>query len=723
MNYNYINLPPFKWFILQNFPFIEADFDAITNWQLFCKLGEEINKIINSNNLTGQQVENLTNAFNELQNYVNDYFENLDIQDEINNKLDEMAESGELTEIISLYLETNCIFGFDTVDDMRNADNLADGSIAYCLSNLSLSDGKGNFYKIRTITSSDIVDNINIIALINYNNLIAELIPNRHLNYYYVKTTDSFNTIQSYFNDENAKVIEFENGTYTFTDTFRLTKNTKILLNNSNLIFNIPKVTEDWENSHGFFNFKDDDTLLSYSGNGNIEVIGGTITHGNFSLCHANNITFKNINFELCNNDHVLEMCAINGLTVENCTFNGQCQSNVNNYKEIIQIENAVYENFPFFDSEDNLSYDNTPCKNINIKNNVFTNPNVTDYTLECCFGSHSYIDNVYHENINIENNTFNNSSNLSIQLYNAKNVNIFNNQFICNNTDAITNEGCHIRTRNSIININIYNNSFIGNARAIETASPNVLLNNKNINIMNNNFSNYVTSLINYSIINIYSCDFTNISSNNFKNFNMGIIRINGNNETVGNKTVIKNNVFISDNTITSGNSTIKIYDGISEILNNEFNISNADEGYRCLMLSSDSDTCYAKNNSFNELMVTTNRCVDFTTYDKDRKTVENLKPIWEGNSTSLSNVTTNNDYRNYTHLIITLGTGAGTYSYFLSGWSSGQPYISYRGFNLPVENSVVYLYLNQDGTIGYSDNNTTIPIRSIKGLNDLSI
>ena len=67
--YNFKNLCPFKWFVLQNFPFIEADFDAITNWQLMCKLGEEINKVIEKVNLTGKQVEDLTNAFNELQEY------------------------------------------------------------------------------------------------------------------------------------------------------------------------------------------------------------------------------------------------------------------------------------------------------------------------------------------------------------------------------------------------------------------------------------------------------------------------------------------------------------------------------------------------------------------------------------------------------------------------------------------------------------------------------
>lgn len=99
--YSYKNLTPFKWFVLENFPFIEADFDALTEWQLFCKLGKEINKIIDSQNIVGEQAENLTNAFNNLKNYVDNYFDNLDVQDEINNKLNEMSEDGTLEEIIN----------------------------------------------------------------------------------------------------------------------------------------------------------------------------------------------------------------------------------------------------------------------------------------------------------------------------------------------------------------------------------------------------------------------------------------------------------------------------------------------------------------------------------------------------------------------------------------------------------------------------------------------
>ena len=100
-NFNYTNLSPFKWFTLENFPFIEVDFDAITEWQLFCKIGKEINKIITSQNLVGKQAEELTNAFNNLQNYVNNYFKNLDVQEEINNKLNKMAQDGTLKNIIN----------------------------------------------------------------------------------------------------------------------------------------------------------------------------------------------------------------------------------------------------------------------------------------------------------------------------------------------------------------------------------------------------------------------------------------------------------------------------------------------------------------------------------------------------------------------------------------------------------------------------------------------
>ena len=168
-NFNYKNLSPFKWFVLENFPFIEADFDAITDWQLFCKLGKKLNTIIDNVNILGTQVESLTD-------FVSNYFDNLDVQEEINNKLNEMAESGELTEIIAQYLQLAGLLCFNTVNDMKNATNLINGSFVKTYGLNEYNDGKGYFYKIRNILNTDVIDNINIIPLNNYNNLIAERI-------------------------------------------------------------------------------------------------------------------------------------------------------------------------------------------------------------------------------------------------------------------------------------------------------------------------------------------------------------------------------------------------------------------------------------------------------------------------------------------------------------------------------------------------------------------
>ena len=197
MNFNFKKLPPFKWFVLQNFPFIEADFDAITYYQLLCKIAEYLNKVIDDNNLIGEQTEKLTNAYNELQEYVNHYFDNLDIQQEVNNKLDEMAESGQLTDIIAQYLRLAGILVFDNIEDLKNATNLVDGSSARTLGTESYNDGYGNYYKIRQILNTDVIDNVNIIALSNYNNLIAERLDNNYVKDFETLINNTVETMQT----------------------------------------------------------------------------------------------------------------------------------------------------------------------------------------------------------------------------------------------------------------------------------------------------------------------------------------------------------------------------------------------------------------------------------------------------------------------------------------------------------------------------------------------
>lgn len=104
VNNNYTdmkNLTPFKLCVLQNFPFIEADFDAVTNYQLLCKVVEYLNKVIDNTNNQNNNISQLEQNFITLYNYVNNYFNNLDVQEEINAKIDELIATGEFNSFLS----------------------------------------------------------------------------------------------------------------------------------------------------------------------------------------------------------------------------------------------------------------------------------------------------------------------------------------------------------------------------------------------------------------------------------------------------------------------------------------------------------------------------------------------------------------------------------------------------------------------------------------------
>lgn len=88
-------LTPFKGWTLENFPFIEADFDALTNYELLCKITEYINKVAEQQNSLNQIYIELYNGYKELYDYVNQYLVDIDevkqaIQ-RIDASLDELA--------------------------------------------------------------------------------------------------------------------------------------------------------------------------------------------------------------------------------------------------------------------------------------------------------------------------------------------------------------------------------------------------------------------------------------------------------------------------------------------------------------------------------------------------------------------------------------------------------------------------------------------------------
>lgn len=124
-------LPPFKMQVLTNFPYIEADFDALTNYQLLCKVVEYLNMVIHNENEVTEEVTGLYNAYVALQNYVNNYFDNLDVQEEINKKLDVMATDGTLENLLQPYFNTIIQPQIDEiVDDITDFKNDINSNVA-----------------------------------------------------------------------------------------------------------------------------------------------------------------------------------------------------------------------------------------------------------------------------------------------------------------------------------------------------------------------------------------------------------------------------------------------------------------------------------------------------------------------------------------------------------------------------------------------------------------
>ena len=186
-------------------------------------LEETVIPVVNNN---GEAVSELQRLYIELKNFVENYFANLDVQEEINNKLDEMADDGTLQEIIAEYLNSKAIFGFDNVDSMKSATNLINGSYAKTLGYYTKNDGGSALYKIRTITNDDVVDNAFIISL-NDNTLIGELIIDNEINVKQIgckgdNITDDSDILRNMFNvcrTKNITNIYFPKGIYKITKT------------------------------------------------------------------------------------------------------------------------------------------------------------------------------------------------------------------------------------------------------------------------------------------------------------------------------------------------------------------------------------------------------------------------------------------------------------------------------------------------------------------------
>ena len=304
INYTYTNLTPFKWYVLENFPFIEADFDALTDWQLFCKLGKEINKIIISLNGVGKQVEDLTT-------FVTNYFDNLDVQDEINNKLDEMVQDGTLQEIITQYLQINGLLIFDNIDDMKSSTMLINNSTCRTLGYYNKNDGGGATYYITdTLNPNETNTDINIITLNNgkYAHLIYDSVLNvKQFGMYCDNINDDSTILEKIINfAKSGDIIEFPNAEIKIGKEIEINKD--ITLKGTSNLVNGTKFN--FNNTSGF-SLKSNYIIME-----NISIVGSN--NPNYSTLNINNNIFGNIGLRFEYNDNFTN----SGCKIKNCFVN-----------------------------------------------------------------------------------------------------------------------------------------------------------------------------------------------------------------------------------------------------------------------------------------------------------------------------------------------------------------------------------------------------------------
>lgn len=185
--------------------------ESMSYYETLCALRDYlVNTVIPAVNNNADAVTELQNAFIKLQNYIDNYFNNLDVQTEINNKLDQMAESGELTDIIAQYLQLASILAFNTRTDLKNASNLNEGSFTYCYGKESYNDGYPAFYKIRKLINTDEIDDEQLIRLTNYPTLVAEKIPNKIYDENFTNINNEISGINEDIAEINEKITKID---------------------------------------------------------------------------------------------------------------------------------------------------------------------------------------------------------------------------------------------------------------------------------------------------------------------------------------------------------------------------------------------------------------------------------------------------------------------------------------------------------------------------------
>lgn len=311
------NVDSFRFWCQKVLPLVYDD--SLSYYELLCKVVDYLNNVIEDVNTLGTDVDNLNKAYIQLQSYVNNYFSSLDVQDEINNKLDEMAINGVFDKLVSKYLAKSIPLPI-------------------------------NYTYIKNAGVNDLLKNY-----LSFNN---NIILNEKLTLNQLFCRDgiiSDNAISVINNLTNTTVVKVENNTITVANVDAFNVGDKIRIGSDEFIF--ATILDKQDNiltldTNIYFDVKN--VVAKLSNNAILE----NLTFNNMSLTISNTIAYiKNCTFNNC-------IITLSGgiFYAENNTFN---QTNTLLYKTGKSLINNNHYNNCYKSIECQLSFENKITNNV----------------------------------------------------------------------------------------------------------------------------------------------------------------------------------------------------------------------------------------------------------------------------------------------------------------------------------------------------------------------
>lgn len=512
--------------VLNDFPFPIDDFDSITQYEMLIRCLKSIKKQLGINS-------DLYKKITDLENYLN----NLDLQDEVNKKIDEMYQNGQLQEIITEYLQINGILAFNTLSDLKSATNLINGSKVKTLGYHSYNDGGGALYLVREVTNQDVENDGDIVALYD-KNLIAELVEEKEI------TFVMFGAYGDNVNDDTTSIKNALSYAKNKCNINLLNKNYKI----------IEEITIE-----------------------NTNLLNGTISTSSY-INLKNKIQLKNIKVISTLYEATIKLIDTENLLIKDCEITGGilCRTHANNTK----ILNTIFKGHGYhilFDDMFNRTYTDSIGKTFIVENCEFIidNNNYWGDIIEINTPNYSfnnvYISNCYaHLGTNVNNPVQYSTPQIGFGFANVKNIVIDNN--ILDSVSA----GNGVLHFEICEDVNVTNNQIINNKDVQYSTTFNALeitVTNK-CNISNNIITGYPIGIF------MLNDDNTNqnfiIDSNYFNCYRYGIYGNKLSDFTISNN---RFNMAVKNATITNELQCISVYEygGVvglqnSNICNNYF-------------------------------------------------------------------------------------------------------------------------------------------------------